>query len=243
MIADIVNGTTSSAEAAAIINEVKTVAEAAKALADGALPRAGGSMTGPLEVAVASTSVSAVHAESGTRTTMAASQGALAQTYYAATAGSPSLHTINRGRGTASVPLAVGNADQLYQQRINGWDGTAWRRAMNSTCWMSEAAAPSPTAFGAHWTVSLTQPGTPGPPAEALKLAWSTGLAVFGQVIADANGHLRQRAYTRATLPTPAAANMGQARVTNPEPGKSQLVYCTGTTWIYESDGSAVTIA
>jgi len=51
--------------------------------------------------------------------------------------------------------------------------------------------------------------------------------------------HVIFRTYTVATLPTPSAANIGWAQVSNPAAGKSTLVYCTGSAWQYV-DASAV---
>lgn len=67
-----------------------------------------------------------------------------------------------------------------------------------------------------------------------------------GAALADilsAERHFVARIYTRATLPTPSATNLGQARVSNPQAGKTALVYCNGSAWVYEGDGSTVSIA
>lgn len=46
---------------------------------------------------------------------------------------------------------------------------------------------------------------------------------------------------TRAGLPAASSDHIGWWHVTDPESGKSLLIYCTGAGWVYV-DGSAVTI-
>ena len=79
---------------------------------------------------------------------------------------------------------------------------------------------------------------------EQMRIKADGGLQA-GATLADivtADRHFVVRIYTRATLPTPASSNAGLARVSNPEAGKTILVYCNGTTWLY-LDNTNVTIA
>jgi hypothetical protein len=65
------------------------------------------------------------------------------------------------------------------------------------------------------------------------------GAAGFDRL--DLGVPLKPLIYTRQTLPTPTAANVGWVNVSNYEAGKSRMVYNDGSTWWYQ-DGSTVSL-
>jgi len=237
-IADIVNATTTAADAAAIINEIKALAETH---ATSKVTKTGDTGLGALTIGLAAAQT--ITGAAPARVQIAGNYTADASLLLAKYTNNSNRPQLVAYRSAGSGPGVNGalSSGALFGVEAYGDGGSGPVRGAGIYPTISGTV----TAAYVPTHIAFFNTDGAGAYGERFRIKADGGLqagSVLGDIL-SAERHFVARIYTRATLPTPTATNVGQARVSNPESGKTALVYCNGTAWVYEGDGSAVTIA